>query len=194
MNSRDFWYDVLRTGAILGIVMALSSIYERYVLVFSDLSLGAAALAYFGEWLVTYILFVWLLVRFTRRRREATDPQFGFSYSSALSYILLISMLAGVIVGVADTLFISAMGFDSYVAGNVERLTELKTMYHTMGIGGSDLKIFDDMIHAIRTSVQPSMLRSVFSSFSHYIMVGGIPGLIIAGFMRRDPQIPASEN
>ena len=63
-----------------------------------------------------------------------------------------------------------------------------------MGIGGSDLKIFDDMIHAIRTSVQPSMLRSVFSSFSHYIMVGGIPGLIIAGFMRRDPQIPASEN
>ena len=125
MNSRDFWYDVLRSGAILGIVMALSSIFERYVLVFSDLSLGAAALAYFGEWLVTYILFVWLLVRFTRRRREATDPQFGFSYSSALSYILLISMLAGVIVGVADTLFISAMGFDSFVAGNAERLTEV---------------------------------------------------------------------
>lgn len=194
MNSRDFWYDVLRSGAILGIVMALSSIFERYVLVFSDLSLGAAALAYFGEWLVTYILFVWLLVRFTRCRREATDPQFGFSYSSALSYILLISMLAGVIVGVADTLFISAMGFDSFVAGNAERLTEVRTMYQNMGIGGSELKIFDDMIHAIRTSVQPSMLQSVFSSFSHYIMVGGIPGLIIAGFMRRDPQIPVSEN
>ena len=194
MNSRDFWYDVLRSGAVLGIVMALSSIFERYVLVFSDLSLGAAALAYFGEWLVTYILFVWLLVRFTRRRREATDPQFGFSYSSVLSYILLISMLAGVIVGVAETLFISAMGFDSFVAGNAERLTEVRTMYQNMGIGGSELKIFDDMIHAIRTSVQPSMLQSVFSSFSHYIMVGGIPGLIIAGFMRRDPQIPVSEN
>lgn len=178
----------------MGIVMALSSIFERYVLVFSDLSLGAAAFAYFGEWLVTYILFVWLLVRFTRRRRAATDPQFGFSYSSALSYILLISMLAGVIVGVADTLFISAMGFDSFVAGNAERLTEVRTMYQNMGIGGSELKIFDDMIHAIRTSVQPSMLQSVFSSFSHYIMVGGIPGLIIAGFMRRDPQIPVSEN
>ncbi len=194
MNSRDFWYDVLRSGAILGIVMALSSIYERYILVFSDLKIGGAALAYFGEWLVTYILFVWLLVCFTRRRREATDPQFGFSYSSALSYILLISMLAGVIVGVADTIFISAMGFDGYISGNVERLAEVKAMYQNMGMGGSELSMFDEMIHAIRTSEQPSMLRSVFSSFSHYIMVGGIPGLIISGFMRRDPQIPQSEN
>lgn len=72
--------------------MALSHIFERYILVYSDLSLGNAALVYFGEWLLSYILFVWLLVRFTRRRREATDPQLGFSYSSALSYILLISM------------------------------------------------------------------------------------------------------
>lgn len=185
MNSKDFWYDVLRSGAILGIVMALSHIFERYILVYSDLSLGNAALVYFGEWLLSYILFVWLLVRFTRRRREATDPQLGFSYSSALSYILLISMLGGIIVGVGDTLFISAMGYDAYIVGNVERLEQLKEMYLSMGIGAGELAIFDEMIHVIRSAVQPSMLQSLFSSFSHYILVGGIPGLIIAAAIKR---------
>lgn len=194
MINREYWHDVLRSGAILGLVMALSSIFERYLLLASDLTLGTATMLYLGEAVVACVVFIWLIVRFTRRRRDAGDPRFGFNYSTALSYILLISMLAGVIVGVAGTIFTSAIGYDAYIAGNISRLEEAKTLYEGLGVGANDLVLFDEMVHRIRTAPQPTMLQNVLASFSNYILFGGIPGLIIAGVLSRNPQAPIEEN
>ena len=194
MINREYWHDVLRSGAILGLVMALSSIFERYLLLASNLTLGTATMLYLGEAVVACVVFIWLIVRFTRRRRDAGDPRFGFNYSTALSYILLISMLAGVIVGVAGTIFTSAIGYDAYIAGNITRLEEAKTLYEGLGVGANDLVLFDEMVHRIRTAPQPTMLQNVLASFSNYILFGGIPGLIIAGVLSRKPQTPIEEN
>lgn len=194
MINREYWHDVLRSGAILGLVMALSSIFERYLLLASNLTLGTATMLYLGEAVVACVVFIWLIVRFTRRRRDAGDPRFGFNYSTALSYILLISMLAGVIVGVAGTIFTSAIGYDAYIAGNIARLEEAKTLYEGLGVGANDLVLFDEMVHRIRTAPQPTMLQNVLASFSNYILFGGIPGLIIAGVLSRKPQAPIEEN
>lgn len=194
MINREYWHDVLRSGAILGLVMALSSIFERYLLLASNLTLGTATMLYLGEAVVACVIFIWLIVRFTRRRRDAGDPRFGFNYSTALSYILLISMLAGVIVGVAGTIFTSAIGYDAYIAGNIARLDEAKTLYEGLGVGANDLVLFDEMVHRIRTAPQPTMLQNVLASFSNYILFGGIPGLIIAGVLSRKPQAPIEEN
>ena len=194
MINREYWHDVLRSGAILGLVMALSSIFERYLLLASNLTLGTATMLYLGEAVVACVVFIWLIVRFTRCRRDAGDPRFGFNYSTALSYILLISMLAGVIVGVAGTIFTSAIGYDAYIAGNITRLEEAKTLYEGLGVGASDLVLFDEMVHRIRTAPQPTMLQNVLASFSNYILFGGIPGLIIAGVLSRKPQAPIEEN
>lgn len=194
MINREYWHDVLRSGAILGLVMALSSIFERYLLLASNLTLGTATMLYLGEAVVACVVFIWLIVRFTRCRRDAGDPRFGFNYSTALSYILLISMLAGVIVGVAGTIFTSAIGYDAYIAGNISRLEEAKTLYEGLGVGANDLVLFDEMVHRIRTAPQPTMLQNVLASFSNYILFGGIPGLIIAGVLSRNPQAPIEEN
>ena len=194
MINREYLHDVLRSGAILGLVMALSSIFERYLLLASNLTLGTATMLYLGEAVVACVVFIWLIVRFTRRRRDTGDPRFGFNYSTALSYILLISMLAGVIVGVAGTIFTSAIGYDAYIAGNITRLEEAKTLYEGLGVGANDLVLFDEMVHRIRTAPQPTMLQNVLASFSNYILFGGIPGLIIAGVLSRKPQTPIEEN
>ena len=194
MINREYWHDVLRSGAILGLVMALSSIFERYLLLASNLTLGTATMLYLGEAVVACVVFIWLIVRSTRCRRDAGDPRFGFNYSTALSYILLISMLAGVIVGVAGTIFTSAIGYDAYIAGNIARLEEAKTLYEGLGVGANDLVLFDEMVHRIRTAPQPTMLQNVLASFSNYILFGGIPGLIIAGVLSRKPQAPVEEN
>ena len=194
MINREYWHDVLRSGAILGLVMALSSIFERYLLLASNLTLGTATMLYLGEAVVACVVFIWLIVRFTRCRRDAGDPRFGFNYSTALSYILLISMLAGVIVGVAGTIFTSAIGYDAYIAGNISRLEEAKTLYEGLGVGANDLVLFDEMVHRIRTAPQPTMLQNVLASFSNYILFGGVPGLIIAGVLSRNPQAPIEEN
>lgn len=185
--NRDFWYDVLRSGAILGFVMALSFLVERYLLAFSDMSLLKASAIYCIEWLVACGVFIWLLVRFTRRRANAADPKMGFPYSLALSYILLISMLAGVLVGVADTAYISAMGYENYVLGLVDRIEQLKEMYISMGVSASEMGMFDEFASQLRFVEQPSMWLNVISKLQSYMVFGGLPGFIIAGVASRRP-------
>lgn len=188
MNNKEFWYDAMRSGAIIGIIMAASRIFERYVSFYSDMKLSTLSVLLFGEMVVACVVFIWLLVRFSRRRAAACDPRVGYSYGVALSYILIVSMFAGVIVGVGDTLFTSAMGYDNYVLGAIARIEEFKSLYASMGINSSELKIFDDVIHTMRTSTQPSMISSVFAGFNNYILFGGLPGLIIAGVVSRKPE------
>lgn len=185
--NRDFWYDVLRSGAIIGFVMALSFVAERYLLAFSQMPLLKASVIYMVEWLVVCGLFIWLLVRFTRRRANTADPKLGFPYSLALSYILMVSALAGVLVGVADTAYISTMGYDIYVNGIVERITQLKEMYLSMGVPASEMDMFDDYASKLRFVEQPSMWLNVVSKLQSYMIFGGLPGFIIAGVVSRRP-------
>ena len=183
--NRVFWSEVLRSGAILGGVMSLSFIFERYVLAFSDMELLKASAIYFTEWLVACVVFIWLLARFTRRRANVLPVEMGSTYSYLLSYILLTSMLSGVLVGVADTLYISLMGYDVYVSGLIGRIDQLKQMYADMGISSSDMAIFDQFAQQLRYVEQPSMLMTVFGKLQTYAIMGCIPGFIIASVNSR---------
>jgi hypothetical protein len=126
-------------------------------------------------------------VRFTRRRANAADPKVGFPYSLALSYILMVSALAGVLVGVADTAFVSTLGYDIYVNGIVERISQLKDMYISMGVPASDMSIFVEYASQLRFIEQPSMWLNVISKLQNYMIFGGLPGFIIAGVVSRRP-------
>ncbi len=192
MIGRDFWYDVLRSGAILGVVMALSRIVEMYLLAYSSLDMGSMSMWFLLEWVVAAVIFVWLLVRMSKRRAAATDPKYGYSYSMALAYILMISMLAGIMVGVADTLFIGVMGYDAYIDGMIGRIDEIRQLYVSMNITSVDAD-FSAMISALRSAERPSMMSAIFSMFNSYVLVGGVVGLVVAGIVCRKPQI-ISEN
>ncbi|MBR2866328.1 MAG: DUF4199 family protein [Alistipes sp.] len=192
MIGRDFWYDVLRSGAILGVVMALSRIVEMYLLAYSSLDMGSMSMWFLLEWVVAAVIFVWLLVRMSKRRAAATDPKYGYSYSMALAYILMISMLAGIMVGVADTLFIGVMGYDAYIDGMIGRIDEIRRLYVSMNITSVDAD-FSAMISALRSAERPSMMSAIFSMFNSYVLVGGVVGLVVAGVVCRKPQI-ISEN
>lgn len=183
--NRDFWSDVLRSGAILGGVMSLSYIFERYLLAFSDMALLKASMIYSLEWLVACIAFVWMLARFTRRRAEALPSEITVTYSYLLSYILLTSMLSGVLVGVADTLYISAMGYDLYISGLVGRIEQLQQLYLDMGISASEMTIFEQYANQLRYVEQPSMMLTVLGKLQTYAIMGCIPGFIIASVNSR---------
>lgn len=183
--NRDFWSDVLRSGAILGGVMSLSYIFERYLLAFSDMALLKASTIYSLEWLVACVVFVWMLARFTRRRAEALPTEITVTYSYLLSYILLTSMLSGVLVGVADTLYISAMGYDLYISGLVGRIEQLQQLYLDMGISASEMTIFEQYANQLRYVEQPSMMLTVLGKLQTYAIMGCIPGFIIASVNSR---------
>ena len=183
--NRDFWSDVLRSGAILGGVMSLSYIFERYLLAFSDMALLKASAIYSLEWLVACVVFVWMLARFTRRRAEAMPAEVTVTYSYLLSYILLTSMLSGVLVGVADTLYISAIGYDLYISGLVGRIEQLQQLYLDMGISASEMTIFEQYANQLRYVEQPSMMLTVLGKLQTYAIMGCIPGFIIASVNSR---------
>lgn len=183
--NRDFWSDVLRSGAILGGVMSLSYIFERYLLAFSDMALLKASAIYSLEWLVACVVFVWMLARFTRRRAEAMPAEVTVTYSYLLSYVLLASMLSGVLVGVADTLYISAMGYDLYISGLVGRIEQLQQLYLDMGISASEMTIFEQYANQLRYVEQPSMMLTVLGKLQTYAIMGCIPGFIIASVNSR---------
>ncbi|MBR5205669.1 MAG: DUF4199 domain-containing protein [Alistipes sp.] len=192
MNNKDFWQDVLRSGALLGVVMSFSLIVEQYIMVCSPLSLAMGSFIYFVEWCSVAVIFVAALYRLTRRRAKESDPQVGYGYAQALSYILLISALTGVVVGVVHMLFISVIGYDGYVEGMLHRIDEMRSMMLASG-GGSYNALFEQMVSGLRSAEQPTIIDYVILSANNYILCGGVVGLIIAGFVRREPTIRREE-
>ncbi len=203
MSIKNFWMDVLRSAAILGVVMALSHIFEQYMLLFSSVDVLTASLIICFEYIAIIVVFVWLVYRFTRSVArnwidQVTLPdgnivEVKFTYGRALSYILMVTMLAGVIVGLSNTIFIDIMGYDLFIEGNLNRINEVKLMLDGMaGAEGSQAliadynKMFDDYRELILAAERPSMFSNIISHMSNYMFSGGIVGLAIAYFARRN--------
>lgn len=200
MNFKDFWMDVLRSSAILGVVMAISHIFERHIMLFSGLSLGTSSLILLLEGLVAAVVFVGMLYYFTRRLAKGWDEKVEFmgqvldvkfSYSRALSYVLTVSMLASIIVGVASTIYVDVVGYDVYIAAQIDYVQETVDFVKAYGqISGDEgvlsAKGMENMIMQMETSERPSMFATIISLMSSYMLYGGLVGLVIAALARRN--------
>ena len=200
MNFKDFWMDVLRSAAILGVVMAFSHIFERHMMLFGGLSLGTSSVILLLEGLVAAVAFVGLLYYFTRRLAKGWNERVEFmgqvldvkfSYSRALSYVLTVSMLASIVVGVASTIYVDIVGYDVYIAAQIDYVQETADFVNAYGqISGDDgvlsTKVMDDMVTNLETAERPSMFSNIISLMSTYMLYGGIVGLVIAAVARRN--------
>lgn len=192
--------DVLRAAAIIGVVMALSHIFEQYMLLFSGVSLINASLVILIEGVIAAAVFVWLLIRFTRRISLAWNDRvevgngivvdMPFTYGRAVSYGLLISMFAGIFVGVANTIFVDVMGYDLYRAAQIgyfEQIEEIMNAYNAL-LGGSENLSSDIMtkqIEMLETMDKPSIFATIISHMTSYMLYGGIASLVVAAVARR---------
>ena len=192
--------DVLRSSAILGVVMAISHIFERHIMLFSGLSLGTSSLILLLEGLVAAVVFVGMLYYFTRRLAKGWDEKVEFmgqvldvkfSYSRALSYVLTVSMLASIIVGVASTIYVDVVGYDVYIAAQIDYVQETVDFVKAYGQMSGDegvlsAKGMENMIMQMETSERPSMFATIISLMSSYMLYGGLVGLVIAAVARRN--------
>lgn len=203
MSIKNFWLDVLRTAAILGVVMAVSHLVEQHLLVFSSLDITTATLLLCVEYLIAAVAFVAIVYYFTRNvaknwndNVELGDGQVvevKFTYSRALSYILMVSMLAGVIVGLANTIYIDIKGYDIFVAGVLSRYDEVFELMASMTQVGADqalLANYDDMMRTFTENFEsmerPSIFSNIISHMTNYMLSGVIVGLVVAYFARRN--------
>jgi hypothetical protein len=192
--------DVLRSSAILGVVMAISHIFERHIMLFSGLSLGTSSLILLLEGIIAAVVFVGMLYYFTRRLAKGWDEKVEFmgqvldvefSYSRALSYVLTVSMLASIIVGVASTIYVDVVGYDVYIAAQIDYVQETVDFVKAYGqISGDEgvlsAKGMENMIMQMETSERPSMFATIISLMSSYMLYGGLVGLVIAAVARRN--------
>ena len=200
MNFKDFWMDVLRSAAIVGIVMSVSHIFEKYITLFSDLGLGASSLIISIEGIVAAVLFVGMLYYFTRRLAKNWNERVEymgqvldvkFSYSRALSYVLTVSMLASVIVGVASTIYVDIVGYDIYLAAQIAYIEETVDFVNAAGqMSGSEnlvaVESVEDFVSQLEASERPSMFANIISLMSSYMLYGGLTGLVVAAVARRN--------
>ena len=190
--NRTFWSDVLRDGAILGLVMALSRIIENTLQLQSTMSVATTYLILVVEMLASTALFVFLVHRFAKRRAMAADPAEGFAYGQGLIYVFVLSVLTGILVGLANTLYIAALGYDSYVDGvvaSMESTAEFVAQLDPTGAAaGSYNQMMDQIIETIESTPCPTVFDNILASLNSYITWGTLLGLIIARMVRREPK------
>ncbi len=172
---------------MLGVGMGLSKIFEIYELFISDTQLVSGL--FIAEWFVVAGLFIGLLSYMTNRHSKQYPAEVGFSYASALLFVMTMSMFVGVIVGVMEHIYITAIGYDTYVAGFISFIDEYFAVVTNLGVElPADIAAsFTDMQEALNKTTAPSVFETIFATLSNYIYIGLFLGLIIAAFTRRKP-------
>lgn len=189
MKMSIFLNDMLTKGAILGGLMLASNIAET-------------AMFYYGasfEWItiislemmVVFALYVFLMFRFTRNYASMVIAERKsmpyFSYSSGLSYVVSVSMLAAVIVALGGYMFRHyAIGYENYIASYVK---SMQSVLSQTEVPASMVSTYDQMFKAIESQNEPSLISTIFSTLWSYLFMGTVVGLIVAAFTRKEPKL-----
>lgn len=185
MNYKELFNSATKWGLILGLILSISKIIELRGVV------NGGANGYFilfVEWLVVLGVTIYLLYRANRQRVQSLPIEAGYRLGNVMNYTILISIFAGVIVGISTHIYIVNIigGYDVYTA---KSLTSISALYSEYGVDETLATYLGQIEDSIETMKQnpPSIISSIFSSLSSYIFMGLILSLIITPFVKRKP-------
>ena len=182
--NREYLNDVASKGAILGVMMLVSHIFEQYMIHNGNLArMGIVCI----EMIVVFGLFIYLLYRFTKAYAARHSAEEGFAYSKALGYVITLSLFASVIVGLGSYIFTHfIIGYDEYLNGVVNMYSNIIS---TAPVSSQMMSTYEQMLEQISSQPEPSILKTISSVLWNYLILGGMAGLIIAGVVKREPKI-----
>ena len=182
MEKTNVWKDVAKYGAIIGALLAVSFMLE------TRLMLSASFGLYALEWIVVVALHYYLLHRFTRQySMNNFSIETGFSFGQGYGYVLSVSAVAGIIVGVVQYLYLHLfIGYANYT----ERISNTFTEYIAQngGVPASMESMLAQTFEQLQNAPEPSMLKTVWGGTFSGVLFGAIFGLIIAGVLARAPK------
>ena len=192
MKENSFWSDAWKYGAILGVLASVSRLFEDYLIYYSSVPLERMAVTYIIELLIYAVIFIYLLVRFTKRRSQMFANE-GFTFGQGFCYSFTLIILAMIIVGVLRTIFIQIMGFNDYIDGFIGRIDQFEaymTENESLAKSMADSDLLGDMEEMrieLRAMKQPSMFLNVWSAVNSSAFVALILASIIGFNTRRKP-------
>ncbi|MGN0007615.1 MAG: DUF4199 domain-containing protein [Alistipes sp.] len=189
MKESKFVNEALSKGAILGLVMLASNIFEQAVLLYKG-TLGW--MGFLGiEMLVVACVYVALIYIFTKQYSHLvlagqTDVKY-FSYGSGLGYAVTVSVLCGVIVALGSYLFRHCIvGYETYTTNIVNTCRNLLS---ASNVPASMTGTYQQMFAQLQSQPEPSLWSSLLSGISNYFISGTVVGLIVAGFVKHTPNL-----
>ncbi len=189
MKQNLFLNSLLRSGAILGLVMVASHCFEQCAVVYGGSMGWYTAMAL--EMLVATAVYVWLVYRLTKGyaadvMAAQRDVKF-FSFGAGLGYATAISTLAGVIVGLGRYILHNVIiGHNLYNEKVISSVMEmLKANPETAPL----MSTYNEMFSQMAAMPAPTIFQTILSTIFSYSVWGLIVGLLIAGFVKKEPNI-----
>lgn len=183
MEKSNFWNDACRGGAIIGLVMAVSNVAEQAMLLKGGIGMYGLVIV---EWLALAGVFIWLLYRFTRKRAALYAPEEGFSFGQGFGFIVVMSLLSGLIVGAAGYFYRHvAIGYDVYTERYIDSVNGLLS---EVPVPAATVDAYELLFEQLRSTPEPSIFAAIASSMFWYVVAGGLIGLVIAGVISRAPR------
>ncbi len=187
--EREFWNNVASKGAILGAIMLASHIFEQAMLINGSLThMGLVGV----ELIAVFIIYIYLLFRFTKRHSLQYSAEEGFAYGKAFGYVVAISLFASIIVGLGGYIFTHfIIGYEEYISGMVKMY---ENVLSSTPMPAQMVGTYEQMLDQIASQPEPSILATISSAIWNYLLLGTIAGLIIAAIVKREPNLFGNGN
>ena len=168
MEKTNFWKDVAKYGAIIGALLAVSFMLE------TRLQISASFGLYAIEWIAVVVLHYY-------------TAEEGFSFGQGYAYILSVSTVAGLIVGIVQYLYLHFfIGYANYTERTTAALSDF--IGRNGGVPANMESMLSQMFDQIQNTPEPSFLRTLWAVTFVSILFGAVFGLIIAGVLSRAPK------
>ena len=190
MEQKRFWSVAASEGGGIGLILAASMFFETYASLSGSVGLMGLMLV---EWIAVVVLHYWLLNRYTKQYAAQFSAEEGFPFFRGYGYVLVLSLFAGVILGLAQALYLhGVMGYGAYIEQYASALKELLASSPASSQMEPMLK---QMFAQLEAAPVPSVLQTAWNGVTGSILFGGLFGLIIAGVRSRRPELftPKSE-
>lgn len=181
MEPKNYWKETARCGALVGLLLAVSFLLETRMM------LAGSFGVYVLEWIVAVGLHYYLLQRFTRSYSLGFDAEEGFSFGRGYGFVLSVSAVAGVVLGVVQYLYLNLfLGYANYTERVAAVFTDM--LARDGGVPASMQAFVAQAIGMIETAPAPSFLGTIWSGVFSSLLFGLFFGLIVAGIVARAPR------
>ncbi len=190
MSQKYTVNESAKWGLLLGLLMSTSRVYEMSQIMSSSIN-GYVILSL--EWLLSIAVYVAILCFACRGR--------GLRFTQVIHFSMLISIFAGVIVGVVSHIYIVEVlgGYSSYIARSVSSImgvmSEVQSAVKAQGLtsvsDGQMINYFNqfmgdsDRLISEAAINKPTIFSSVFSMSTNYVLSGAVLGSIVGLFIRK---------
>lgn len=194
MKQNLYLNKVMSYGAILGLVMLASHIFEQCAVIYGGTMGWYSVMGI--EYIVANVVYIWMLYRFAKSyslevMAQQSDVKM-FSFSRAYGFIVSVSSLSGVIVGLGRYILHNlVIGHSEYTQAMISSLQAiLKANPETAAMMGT----YNQMFAQLAAQPEPTILQTVFSSVWSYFLASAIVALVIAAVVKKEPNIFEKNN